>query len=91
MTTKLHRLTVSLPDDVLDAVKAIADVQQLPMSKVIVSMLKELAPMMHQVANFHKQIAAGKTADAKRTMQGLFGDQLATALNRQMDLIKDKK
>lgn len=91
MTTKMHRLTISLPDDVLAAVRAMAEAENRPASKVIVGVLTEFAPMLLQVANFHKQVAAGKTSEAKRTMQTLFGDQLATVLTQQLDLQKAKK
>ena len=91
MTTKMHRLTISLPDDVLVAVRAMADAENRPASKVIVAVLIEFAPMMIQIAKFHKQVAAGKTSEAKRTMQSLFGDQLATVLTQQLDLEKAKK
>lgn len=91
MTTKMHRLTISLPDDVLAAVRAMAEAENRPASKVIVGVLTEFAPMLLQVASFHKQVAAGKTSEAKRTMQTLFGDQLATVLTQQLDLQKAKK
>lgn len=91
MTTKMHRLTISLPDDVMAAVQAMADSEQRPMSKVIVSMLRELAPSMIQIAKFQTQIKAGKTSEAKRTIQHLYGDNLAAMMSEQIDLIKPKK
>lgn len=91
MTTKMHRLTVSLPDDVLAAVLAMAEAEKRPASKVIVSILTEFAPSMVQIAKFQTQMAAGKTAEAKRTMKHLYGDQFASMLGEQIDLIKAKK
>ena len=91
MTTKMHRLTISLPDDVMTAVQAMAESEQRPMSKVIVSILQEFAPSMLQIAKFQTQIKAGKTNEAKRTMQHLYGDQFARMMGEQIDLIKAKK
>lgn len=91
MTTKMHRLTVSLPDDVLAAIKAMSESEERPMSKVIVSLLQEMAPAIVQLAKFQTQIKAGKTSEAKRTFQHLYGDGLAAMMNEQIDLIKPKK
>lgn len=91
MTTKMHRLTISLPDEVMIAVQAMAESEQLPMSKVIISILKEFAPSMLQIAKFQRQIKEGKTSEAKRTMQHLYGDQFANMMSEQIDLIKPKK
>lgn len=91
MTTKMHRLTVSLPDHVLKAVQAMAEQEERPYSKVIVSILSEFAPTMLELAKFQKQMKAGQKAQATKTMQHLYGDQFANMMREQMDLVKSKK
>lgn len=90
MTTKMHRLTVSLPDEVMEAIKAMAAAEERPYSKVIVSILTEFAPSMLGIAKFQEQIKSGKTAQAKKTMQHLYGDQFASVLTAQLDLLPTK-
>jgi len=86
MTTTLKRVTISLPDDVAAAVEALATVQGVPQTKIIVSVLTEFAPTMHGLAKIHKQLQEGEKAAAKQTIQHMLGDAMAELLNEQLEL-----
>lgn len=91
MATLLKRVTISLPDNVAEAVLALAQVQGVPQSKVIVEVLKEFAPAMLAIAKVHKQMKAGEKEAAKQTVQHLLGDSMAELLREQMELAPTKK
>ncbi len=91
MSTLLKRVTISLPDDVAEAVSALADVRGSPQSKIIVEVLKEFAPTMLALAKIQKQMEAGEKQAAKQTIQHLFGDGMASLLGEQMELTTTKK
>lgn len=91
MATLLKRVTISLPDDVAEAVLALAEVRGVPQSKIIVSVLKEFAPTLLGVARIQKQMESGEKEAAKQTARHLLGDSLADLLREQMDLAPAKK
>ena len=91
MPTKLRRLTIALPPAVDAAVTALAEVEGKPHSKVIVEYLAEVASTMLGVAKIGRQVKAGRGAEAKRTMQHVFGDQLADMMQVGLDLGKSKR
>ena len=91
MPTLLKRVTISLPDDVAEAVLALAEVRGVPQSKIIVSVLKEFAPTLLGVARIQKQMESGEKEAAKQTARHLLGDSLADLLREQMELAPAKK
>jgi len=91
MTTTLKRVTISLPDDVAEAIEALAAAQGIPQTKVIVSVLSEFAPTMYGLAKIHKQLQEGEKAAAKQTIQHMLGDSMAELLTEQMQLAPAKK
>lgn len=91
MTTKHRRITISLPPEVDAALVALAQAEDRPQAKIVTDVLVEFAPQMLSMAKLHGQIKAGKTADAKRTMQHMVGDQMAAFLAEQAEMFKVKK
>lgn len=91
MATALKRISISLPDDVAEAVEALAQVQGIPQSRVVVAILAEFSPMMHSLAKFHRQIKEGEKAAAKQTIQHMLGDAMADLMSEQLELAPAKK
>jgi hypothetical protein len=91
MTTKHRRITISLPPMVDAALAALAKAEDRPQAKIVTEVLTEFAPMMADMAKLHTQIKAGKKVDAKRTIQHMFGDQMASLLVEQSEMFKGKK
>ncbi len=91
MATTLKRLTISLPDDVAEAVDALSKAQGIPQSKAIISTLQEFAPSMLALAKFMEQMKAGQKTAAKETIRHLMGDSIAELMREQMDLVPAKK
>lgn len=91
MATTLKRLTISLPDDVAEAVDALAKAQGIPQSKAIISTLQEFAPSMLSLAKFMEQMKSGQKAAAKQTIQHMMGDSMAELMREQIDLYPAKK
>lgn len=91
MTTKNRRITISLPPEVDTALAALATAEDRPQAKVVTDILTEFAPQMLSMAKLHAQVKAGQTADAKRTMQHMLGDQMASLLAEQAEMFKGKK
>lgn len=91
MTTKNRRITISLPPEVDIALAALATAEDRPQAKVVTDILTEFAPQMLSMAKLHAQVKAGQTADAKRTMQHMLGDQMASLLAEQAEMFKGKK
>jgi hypothetical protein len=85
------RLTISIPDDVAEAVEALAKAQGTPQSKAITSVLQEFAPSMLALAKFMEQMKAGQKTAAKETIRHLMGDSIAQLMREQMELVPPKK
>lgn len=80
MGTSLRRIQISLPDDVEKAFSEMAELQQLPMSKVIVSFLSDLEPQIRELNKLHRVMKEGNIAEAKRTIAHMVGDGMADFL-----------
>lgn len=91
MVTTLKRLTISLPDDVAEAVGALAKAQGVPQSKAIVTTLQEFAPTMLSLAKFMEQVKSGQKTAAKETIRHMMGDAMAELMREQMELVPAKK
>ena len=91
MTTKNRRITISLPPEVDTALAALATAEDRPQAKVVTDILIEFAPQMLSMAKLHTQVKAGQTADAKRTIQHMLGDQMASLLAEQSEMFRAKK
>lgn len=89
--TGYKRLTISLPDEVAEAVEALSKAQGIPQSKVITGTLLEFAPTMRSLAVFMEQMKAGQKSAAKQTIQHMLGDQMAELMREQMELVPTKK
>ena len=91
MTTKLRRITIALPPDLDKAVKELAEVQNRPQAGIIIEYLSELAPTMQGMVTISKQIKAGRTSEAKRTMTHVFGDTLGKMMQMELgDKVRKK-
>lgn len=91
MATSLKRISISLPDEVAEAVEALSKAQGIPQSKAIIGVLLEFAPTMRSLAVFMEQMKAGQKSAAKQTIQHMIGDQMAELMREQMDLVPAKK
>lgn len=91
MATELKRITISMPDEVVAAVEALAQAQGVPQSKAVISVLVEFAPAMLSLAKFMDQMKAGQKSAAKETIRHLMGDSMAELMREQMDLVPAKK
>jgi len=85
------RLTISLPNKVLEAVEALSKAQGIPLSKAITGVLEEFTPAMVDLARFMEQMKAGQKAAAKQTIQHMMGDAMAQVIGQQIDLYPAKK
>jgi hypothetical protein len=90
MTTKLRRITISLPAEFDVALAAMAKIEGKPQASVISGLLVELTPTMVSMVKIHNQLKQGQAFEAKRTMQHLFGDQMAGLLSEQLELAAPK-
>jgi len=91
MATALKRISISLPDEVAEAVEALSKAQCIPQSKAIVYVLLEFAPTMKSLAVFMEQMKAGQKSAAKQTIQHMLGDQMAELMHDQMELAPPTK
>lgn len=91
MTTKLRRITITLPAEVDAAITELAEVTEKPQASIISGMLQEQAEMLMSMAKVARQLKAGQKAEAKRTLQHALGDQLAGLVHDQMELETMKK
>lgn len=86
MPTNLRRITITLPPEVDEAVTAMAEAEGIPHAKVVSRVLADFAPTMLAMAKVVKQAKLGQMAEAKRTMQHAYGDQLAELLSMQLEI-----
>lgn len=80
MGTQLRRIQVSLPDSLAEALVELADVQERPISKAIVSLLVEMEPQIRDLTKYARCIKTGKMDEAKQALAHLFGNNLAELL-----------
>lgn len=80
MTTKLRRITISLPLDVDAALSALAKAQKKPIAKLITATLVEVAPTFHQMAKIITQVNSGHLEEAKKAAKEYIGDSMLTLL-----------
>lgn len=84
MPTKLRRITIALPPDLDKAVTELSEVENRPQAGIIIQYLSEMAPTMQGMATIAKQIKAGRTSEAKRTMTHVFGDTLGKMMQLEL-------
>lgn len=80
MGTQLRRIQVSLPASLEDALAELAEVQEKPISKAIVSLLVEMEPQIRDLAKFARFMKQGKVEEAKQALAHLFGNNMAELL-----------
>lgn len=81
MTTKLRRITISLPPDVDAALSALAKAQKRPIAKLITETLVQVAPTYHQMAQIIVQVNSGHLDEAKKAAKEYIGDAMLTLLD----------
>lgn len=87
-----HRIALSLPGGLREALQGFADVSEKPVSVVIVELLLEMQPQIEGLTKMQRQIQAGKVSAAKQTLQHVFGDAMARVMQEsQPELFKGKK
>ncbi len=91
MSTKLRRITISLPVEVDAAIAELAEVTGKPQAGVITGLLQEQVEILVAMAKMARQMKAGQLAQAKRTLQHTLGDQLAELVHDQLDFQAMKK
>lgn len=80
MGTELRRIQVSLPASLEEALAELAEVQERPISKAIVSLLVEMEPQIRDLTKYARCIKMGKMDEAKQALAHLFGNNMAELL-----------
>jgi len=80
MGTELRRIQVSLPASLEEALAELAEVQERPISKAIVSLLIEMEPQIRDLTKYARCIKMGKMDEAKQALAHLFGNNMAELL-----------
>ena len=81
MTTKLRRITISLPEELDTALTALSKAQKKPIAKLITETLVEFSPTFHRMAELIIQVNSGHLEEAKKAAKGYIGDAMLTLLD----------
>lgn len=81
------RIAITPTPELKAALEELADAMEQPVSRIIVSLLTEMAPQLRDLAKVARHTKAGKTAAAKRALQHMVGNALA----EQLSFIKEGK
>ena len=76
MSTNLRRITISLPPDLDDALKALAKAQNKPQARVIIETLNQFVPTFKHMAIITEQANSGHIIEAKRAAKEFIGEAL---------------
>lgn len=90
MGTELRRIQVSLPDSLEEALAELADAQERPISKVMVSLLAEMEPQIRDLAKYARCVKMGKMDEAKQALAHLFGNSMAELLTEERNAKRNK-
>lgn len=91
MVTQLRRIQVSLPDSLSETLADLADIKQVPISKVIVSLLSEMEPMLKESNKYARLLKQGQVEEAKRVVQHMMGTAMAEIIHDQAEFVAKKK
>jgi hypothetical protein len=84
-----RRMALTLPPDLLAALTDLAAATGRPATSLAVGFLKEMVPMIHEMAKIQRLMEAGKSSQAQRAFRHMVGDGMAAVLKeRQPDLFK---
>lgn len=81
VTTKLRRITISLPEDLDTALSALSKAQKKPIAKLITETLAEFSPTFHHMAELIIQVNSGHLEEAKKAAKGYIADAMVTVLD----------
>lgn len=76
MSTNLRRITISLPPDLDDALKALAKAQNKPQARLIIETLNEFVPTFKHMVIIMEQANSGHIIEAKRAAKEFIGEAL---------------
>ena len=91
MVTQLRRIQVSLPDSLSQTLVDLADIKQVPISKVIVSLLSEMEPMLKESNKYARLLKQGQVEEAKRVVQHMMGTAMAEIIHDQAEVVAKNK
>lgn len=91
MVTQLRRIQVSLPDSLSQTLVDLAEIKQVPISKVIVSLLSEMEPMLKESNKYARLLKQGQVEEAKRVVQQMIGTAMAEIIHDQAEVVAKKK
>lgn len=87
MPTTRPRIAITPSDALREALEALGDALERPVSTVAVQLLEEMTPQLVDLAKVARHTKAGKKAAAKRALQHMVGNALA----EQLELMKASK
>jgi hypothetical protein len=80
MGTLLRRIQISLPESLEEVLSELAEIQERPMSKIVVSLLSEMEPQLRDMVEYTRHMKAGRLEDAKRAIVHMIGNGMAELL-----------
>ena len=86
MPSRKPRLILTVPDDLMADLRALAEAAEKPVATVTLDILREIQPQLADLAKLIQHAKAGRKQAAKRTLRHMVGDQLAAFLAEQMPL-----
>lgn len=87
-----RRMALTLPPDLLAALVDLSAATGRPATSLAVGFLKEMVPMIHEMAKIQRLMEAGKSSQAQRAFRHMVGDSMAELLkDKQPDLFKSIK
>lgn len=77
MPSRLPRMSLTLPQEVSDAVNDLADAMGKPSTKVVTELLQDMVPQLQGLAKIARAGKLGNKAAAKRALTEMVGDAMA--------------
>ena len=91
MPTRLARMALTVPDDLVVALADLAEAWEKPAATVVVEILRGLIPQLHGLAKLSRAAKSGNQAAAKRALVHMVGDSLAEMMSAQQPDFPPKK
>jgi len=92
MPSRLPRVALTLPEDLKAVLDDLAEAMEKPTARVIVELLREMAPTLQQTAKMIRLASAGNRAGVKRVLTHMVGDQMAQVITAtQPDMFPPSK
>lgn len=77
MPSRLPRLSLTISDELRDALQSISEATGKPVATLTVELLTEMIPQLEGLAKMARAAKSGNKAAAKRALVHMVGDQMA--------------